>query len=278
MGGRRMRRQRVDDRWKLVFEATLESINRTRRTLVVLIGLICVSLFHLYMWYASWDLARIAARRSLLVRIEEMNSRESYMFGSQASDLYRSEQLRREIGEIEKARVEARFQPPLLGFEVGVNDFTVASQMVALATLLWLVFNQKRLNFCLRKLESVGGWEIPKSLIELNFGLIGSHSDYFMKVVSRFIPLALPVASVLFIASDLYDLSRIQASAWQRLAFEDPEYRFRVFLRLGTDTVLSLGVIALGFWSFSEWVRTEEELTKFAQSQDDLEVSIAEES
>lgn len=251
--------------WRLVFDATIESIRRTRRTLVVLIVLVCVSIFHVYMWYASWDLARIAGRRVVMAKIEMANKARRHILDDQAHDEAMLKRLEGEISELEKKRSEATFELPLVGIEVDVNDFPIAAQIVGVAVLLWLIFNQKRLNACLQRLEGMGGWGVPKSLLELNFGLVGSRSDRFTRGLGRLLPLALPITSALFVASDLFDLYGIHLSRWQRLAFEEWEYYWRVYFRVGSDVVLGICVCFLGFWSYSEWKDTEARITRFSE-------------
>lgn len=253
--------------WRVILEATNETIKRTRRTLVLIIGLTCVTLVHLYMWYASWDLARIAGRRTVVAKLAEGRKVNKPVTISFKDDEELAKKLEVEIAELEKERGNSRFEPPLLGFSIGINDFGVIIQMLGVAVLLWLVFNQKRLNFCLRKLEPESGWELPRSLLELHFGLVGSHADRLMKFLGRLLPLSLPFMSFLLLLSDLYDLKLIQRNPWQRLAFEGFEYRWRVFFRLGSGAMLGICVFTLGLWSYREWKQTEENLTKFSNEE-----------
>jgi TRAP-type C4-dicarboxylate transport system permease small subunit len=252
--------------WQIAFDATLESIRRTRRTLVLLIGLSCVSVFHLYMWYASWDLARIAGRSVIIKRIERSDAVGVFVLGSRVSDQIMIKRLGDDIVELEKRRSDGAFDLALLGSKVNVNDFGIAAQMVGVAVLLWLIFNQKRLNYCLTRLETMGGWLVPTSLLELHFGLIGAHADSkFMRYLARLLTLALPIVSMLFLISDMYDLSQIRTSQWQRWAFESWDFRWRIFLRMSSDFLLGICVAILGLWSYREWRETEDKITRFSR-------------
>jgi hypothetical protein len=218
------------------------------------------------MWYASWDLARIAARRVVIERIERGDAAGAFVLGSKVGDQNMVKRFGDDIAELEKKRSEGSFDLALLGSKVNVNDFSIAAQMVGVAVLLWLIFNQKRLNYCLMRLETIGGWHVPTSLLELNFGLIGAHADSkFMRYLARLLTLALPIVSVLFMTSDMYDLSQIRASQVQRLAFESGEYRWRIFLRMSSDILLGLCVAILGLWSYREWRETEDKITRFSR-------------
>lgn len=249
---------------QLILDATHENIQRTRRTFLFIIGLTCISLAHLYIWYSSWDLARIAGRKAILARIDDLHGKGKFLTGNHKDDQDLMIAFNSDIASLEKNRGDSHFAPPLLGFAVGINDFTVVAQMSGVAVLIWLVFNQRRLNFCLRQLER-RGWELPKALLELHFGLVGSHADGFMKWLGRLLPLALPLTSMLFLLSDIYDLSTIKGDALKRLAFEDTEYTIRVFVRLGSGALLGFCVLVLGSWSYKEWRKTEDSLTKFSE-------------
>jgi hypothetical protein len=253
--------------WRIILDATNENIKRIRGTLVLVIALTCMGFVHLYLWYASWDLARISARHAVIERLADLHRKGGTFTGSVEKDRKVEEEMIAEMKAIEKARTSLQFKPPLLGLTVGADDFGVVIQMIGVAALLWLTFNQKRLNFCLETMGAQRGWGPPESLLELHFGLVGSHARGIMKPLGRLLPLALPFTSLLFLSSDLYDLARIKDDPLKSFCFADTEYRLRVFVRLGSGAFLGLCVLVLGVVSYIEWKATEDSLTKFSEEE-----------
>lgn len=250
--------------WQIALGATVDGINRTRRTLVVIVALACLGLFHFYMWYGNWDMARLAGREAGIASLEHMNADGKFYTGTLQADRELIKDWRAEIEEITAARANSRLELPVVGVQVATVDLSIAIQIAGVASLLWLIFNQKRLNFCIRKLEHIEGWGIPKALIELHFGLVGAHSSGIMKVIGRLLPLGLPTVSLLFIASDIFDIVLISRNPQTALYFNGLEYRIRVWMRLTTGIMLATMVSILGFLSYREWRKTEDELLRFA--------------
>ena len=252
--------------WQIAFNATIDSINRTRRTLVVIMTIACLGFFHLFMWYGSWQKARIAGREGAISKLHSLWSTKRMHTESLAHDRSMAATWESEIAEIKKKLAAAEFKAPFIGFDVSTDDFAVALQIVGIATLLWLIFNQRRVNFCLRKLDELGGWGPPKALLELHFGLVGSHATKLMRGLGRLLPCVLPILSVAFFISDIWDISQILSDRNNALFFNSHEYILRAGVRLGSSVVFMSLILTLGIWSYREWVNTEEELLKFSES------------
>ena len=249
--------------WEIVFEATLDGVRRTRRTLIMIISLLCLGWFHLYIWYFSWEVARIAGREAGIDEIKRIHSENRIALQTKVEDVETIERWSREIEEISKRRESYELAASGIGLRISAVDFSIAIELAGVATLLWLIFNQRRVNSCLRRLSEISGWGAPLAILEFHFGLIGSHASGFMKSLGRLLPLGLPLLSLAFLLSDIFDLYEIWKTPAARLAFRSGSYLWFVGFRIGTGLCLFALVVSLGFWSYVEWKNTEEELFKY---------------
>src|SRR6185295_6742944 len=146
-----------DDEKALVLQATIDTIQRTRRTLVVVSTLIGLGLFDLYVWNFSWDHARIVARRAIVETITSMHQNGAIFKGSVAEDDELVATLVKETNQIDKDMQDAKFDVPVVGRKVSVSDYSSGLLLTAAAVLLWLLFYQRRLSACLLRLSQLSG-------------------------------------------------------------------------------------------------------------------------
>lgn len=250
--------------WEVAYEATLDTIRRTRGALALIVGVVCVGLFHFFLWYWSWDQARISGRRAVVAAVASMDETGKYYLGTKEKDQEYIERLELEIAELAQARASSRLKVTSLDIGVSGADISTAIQIVGVAAMAWFLFGQRRLNYSLRALQALGGWGVPLKLVELNFGFVGSHATRMMRVVGRALPLALPALSVLYVGSDIYDLLGFYQNNLTRLALYDVHYDIRIGVRLLVGLTLTGLLVVLGKQSYREWRATENELTRFA--------------
>src|SRR5215475_9319756 len=93
----------------IVYQATVDSLGRTRNALILLSTVICIGYFHLYEWYASWDLARISARTGILSVLRGEIDDPACCPGPYLGDQILRARLQAEVEDLTKKRGDASF-------------------------------------------------------------------------------------------------------------------------------------------------------------------------
>jgi hypothetical protein len=248
--------------WEMLYSATLQAMSRARSTLIVIITISCIGFFHFYMWYCAWSLARLAGREEALSRLESIHQQHRYLIDKDHDD-HLAATWKSDIEIIRTKRRGASPKIPVVDLSVDDDDFSVALAISGVAALLWLIFNQSRLNHNLQKVNQSEGWATTRTLLDLHFSLIGSHATPIMRRVGKMLTLILPALSLLFFLSDLYGFAEAWHSTSQYLFFQSTEYVARVLLRLGTGLGHTILLWVLGSRSFKEWKTTEDQLLQF---------------
>ncbi|HTA22060.1 MAG TPA: hypothetical protein VK763_00890 [Terriglobales bacterium] len=250
---------------EVVYEATKDAVVRTRRILLLVSGLIGVGFFYLFVWYGSWELARIDGRRAAVALLIQKNSEGDKVTDTLEGDKALLQDLDKKASELESHWADREFDVPLVNLKVASADFSVAILMIAIAMLFWLLFNQRRLNACLTRLEKLQGWALVAPLLEFHFILIGSHASPKMRAVARLLVLGLPILALSFFASDCLDLYFFWHNRVDRLFFVSCTYDIRVLARLLLGFTLAVIVTYVGLKCFREFRQSEDELLRYAQ-------------
>ncbi len=248
---------------QIVYEATKESVIRARRALLVISGLIGLGFVHLFVWYGSWELARIEGRQAAIDKITSENQKGNVITGRE-SDRAAVEKLQLEIKELETRWDYRELQVPLINLRVASADFSVAILLMSGAVLLWLWFAQRRLNACLMRLERLEGWAIVGPVLEFHFMLIGSHASPLMRRIAQLLVLGLPILAICFLGSDCVDLYLFWRHPLHRFYFSSSMFVIRVMLRLAVGTGLAVIVTLIGWECFKELRQSEEDLLRYS--------------
>jgi|GEM_PF-6535160 len=250
----------VPSEGKIVFESTMEAISHTRRILFFISGLLCLGLFHTYIWYLSWEVGRVEGRRAVAsaLRHPAPGANANYL-GSAKADVDFAAEQERQADEIEREIARVHYKVPLVGLDVNVADFPPMILMLAVASLLWLYFYHKRLNSCLERLAAERGWGAIETALRFKFVLL-SGQESGMKFVARLLPASLGVMSLGFMASDASDFYGFYKDSIKTLAFREPSFVGHVCARIGTDFFLAAMVIVLSYLCYREFRRTEDRL------------------
>jgi hypothetical protein len=259
---------------QIVFEATKDAIVRTRQALMFVSILVAFGFFYLFWWYGSWQLARIDARLGVAASIRQINNQGDTFTKSPVLD----EALKADkdlIGGMERKAAELReewdrtaFEVPLVGLRIASADFSIGILTVAAAMLMWLLFYQRRLDGCIKRLYYLAGSDVVTRVLQYHFVLIGSHAtDRRLKFVARALLLALPALALCFLLSDCYDFYTIWTNPLQQLAFSSSAYRTRVIARLAVDLVLAIAVAVIGFTCYDEFKRAQEYVLEFTEDE-----------
>jgi len=250
---------------EIVYQAAVESLGRTRRALIVLSTVICIGYFHLYEWYGSWNGARVAARTGVVAVLKGEVPASSCKPGRFLGDKDVIARLEKEIAELRAKQVDAMFTVPLAGMVVPVGDMSVGISLVALSLTVWLLFFQRKVNACLKHLDRLQGWKVPMRVLEFHFTLIGSHATMSMRVASKALLLSFPTMTLLFLASDLWDLWVIKQTELQCLSFSYNPYLRYVTGRLCVGVILAILSVVVTVMCYREYRTAEDELLKFAK-------------
>src|ERR1700739_2024131 len=71
---------------EIVHQAVFGSAQRVRRTLLVIITVACIGFFHLYMWYFSWQKARMVGREHAIEQLQSLQKEGKTYSASRALD------------------------------------------------------------------------------------------------------------------------------------------------------------------------------------------------
>src|SRR5690242_11046376 len=123
---------------KLLEEVTRKTIGYARWLLVSLSLLAGLGLFHTFMWYATWDHARIAGREAVLETLQKPTTPPLAKPGQEKLDK-EIEALKAEVQRLEKERVDRRAGLPVLGIDVSISDFPVGVLILGNTLLVLLV-------------------------------------------------------------------------------------------------------------------------------------------
>jgi hypothetical protein len=253
----------VEPKNQLIYESTKEAVTRARAGLVIASVLIGLGFFYLYNWYGSWELSRAAARRGIATEVRRIDAAGYSIKGSIEKDQKYLEELDAEAEKLEGERADREFEVPFLRLKVSAPDFSVAILMVSATVLVWILFCQRRITFCLRELQR-DGWEEPRKILQFTFVLMGNHATPGMQLAARCLPLGLPLLAAAFWASDVYDLySKFWRHPIRKLAFKSVEFDLRVMARLSIGLALAVLVGYLGTKCYREFLSTEDELLRF---------------
>jgi hypothetical protein len=246
----------------IVLDAAIDAISRVRRILWIIASLICLGFFFQFMWYLSWEKARVVARHAVVERMRQLDSQGIFVSGSLKSDSVLARSLEREATSIDRASAEAKFTVPLINMGVSSSDFSIALLMVAAFVLLWLVAYQKRVNSCLQALARINGWKMVSSLFQYQFAFLGKNSSRTTRIGSKIVLFGLPVLALLFLLSDAADLFVFMRDPVRKLAFSSLSYVLMSATRIGLDALLSVAVIILGWRAFRAFRDCEEDLLR----------------
>jgi len=251
---------------EIVFDATLETIRGIRRVLWLITSLVCIGFFYLYLWYGSWDNARVSGRLAIVNEISKMHSR-NYFYKDKKNDSIIINSLLAEAELINLERTKEKYEMPVIGLKISASDFSIGILMGAAAILTWLLFYQKRLLKCLTRLENEAGWEITIPLLQYHFVMIGSHSDKYMKIAIKSLIICLPILSFLYLCSDILDLYlKVYSDNLKILAFNDMKYLIYITCRVGWEVILTVYLAIIGLRCLKELSTTEKSLTRFLDS------------
>ncbi len=237
----------------------MEAISHTRRILLFISGLLCLGLFHTYIWYLSWEVGRVEGRRAVASALRHPSSPGSSYLGTPKADEELAIEQERQANEIEREIGSTHYKVPLVGLDVNVADFPPMILMLATASLLWLYFYHKRLNSCLERLAAESGWGAIETTLRYKFVLL-SGKESGMKFVARLLPASLGLMSLGFMISDLSDFHGFYKDPIKTLAFRESSFLVHVVARIGTDFFLAAMVIALSWLCYREFRRTEDRL------------------
>jgi hypothetical protein len=245
----------------IVYQATMNALAGTRKLLLVISGLIGLFIFHMFLFYFTWDFARIDARHGVIESIRDYHKRGKLYEKSLKADDDLAAEMVREINSIEVKSIDKQYDLPLVGMKFSGADFSVAILILAAAVLLWLLFYQRRLAACLVRLAELRGWKVVISALQYHFVLIGEHASRDTRIAVRGLIWGLPCIGVLQVGSDVFDFISFKISRVQELAFHNERFLLRVVLRMGVDLAL-VGVVAWLAWKcYREYIATEAKLT-----------------
>lgn len=261
---------------QIVLEATKDAIVRTRQALMFVTALVAFGFFYLFWWYGSWQLARIEARRAVAYSIRQKNKQNTTFSDDHdpekalTADKSLIEKMEADADRLAKDWDEKEFEIPLVGLKIPSADFSIGILTVAAAMLMWLLFYQRRLDGCIKRLYYLAGSDVVTRVLQYHFVLIGSHAaDRRMKFIARALLLALPALALCFLLSDGYDFYNIWTAPMQKLAFSSHAYRWRVIVRLAVDFILGLAVAVIGLTCFNEFKRAQDYVLEFSEEEED---------
>jgi len=253
---------------QIVFEATKDAIVRTRRALMFVTALVAFGFFYLFWWYGSWELARIDARLAVAASIRQINAEGGTFTGDLVQDKALGDDMGKEAEELRRQWDTKQFELPLVQLRIASADFSIGILTVAVAMLMWLLFYQRRLDGCIKRLYYLVGSDVVTRVLQYHFVLIGSHAaDRRMKFASRALLLALPALALCFLLSDGYDFYKIWTTPLHKLAFSSAAYRARVIVRLAVDVILAIAVGVIGFACYIEFKRAQEYVLEFTENE-----------
>ena len=182
----------------LLLDATIETIKSARRILWLITTMVCLGFFFIYLWYFSWENARIVARNGICnIKSNEIKAKDYK--GNLNLDTALISKYKKEAQNLENEISNKKYNLPLVGINISISDFSIGIMMVSTALLVWLYLYLNRLFSCLETLKKKKGWRIIISLLKFHFVIIGSHSEKYIKYISKTLILSLPLLSFLFL-------------------------------------------------------------------------------
>lgn len=234
-------------------EATKSTLAYARWLMVTLWLLFALGLFHTFVWYASWDHARIEGRRVLL-------RAEHSVIDDQTRQRYA-----RELVDLEQARSGRRVSLPLIGVDVSMSDFPLGLMTLGLSLQVLLLVVEFRLSAFFRRLLSLQGWGPILSLLRYQFVVHESSQEKLARwaILSYFL---VPVMGACFFLSDILDAVFLKnRESVGSILFGDRAFLRYVWLRLGLDVVFMLAGLWLGVRTERVYRSLERDLLKGAR-------------
>lgn len=251
-----------------MYSGVLDAIKGTRRILVILSALIGLAIFHNFLWFATWDLARLSAGTVILEHLNEVQKSGGSYLDTPADDAKVREKVGAKQAALSERLLERQYKLPLVNLEVSVADFPVALLLLAVGNLLWLLVHLHRMTDSLEVLTKRKGYECVALTLRHHFVLVGAHARWWARAASRALLFGMPVFGLSCILSDVIDAREFASQKVMELAFNSSEFVYRLALRVGIDTVLTAMCWALAWLCQREYVVTENKVLQELQEGD----------
>lgn len=236
---------------QIVLDATRESIARTRWVLVVISTLIILGFFRLFLWYGSWDLARVEAFRTMADQLAKGKVVD-------VQTQVRIDAYRAEASAVERRIRDERIEFAPLGLNVSATDFPTALMLAGLSAQAWLYFFQRRVRSCLLKLREYAGARTLRPLLAYHFTLIQRESGLGKTLVFALF-VGLPALAWSFLVSDLVDCVQLHVDD-RALALNSGKYVLRLVVRFILDIAIAAVMSILARDSLRAFRETEQQL------------------